>query len=243
MTSSASRLLTAAAVLFAAAAFPGVAPVFGAAAPAPGQGAPARLTERATAAIAERWGVTPGAIVLSWGRVPEGLGPFEVEAPIRLSGRGQDGRFAVVLLPGRGRAITLVARAGHRDSIAVAVRSLENGHRLTAADVRHEARVTWGPPAADAEERPGVDWIVRRALAAGEPLQRPGVAPPELVAAGEPVKLVWSRGTVSIALDGRALHGASRGETVSARVPGRTERVRGIVIAPGTAELASEVNR
>jgi flagella basal body P-ring formation protein FlgA len=68
---------------------------------------------------------------------------------------------------------------------------------------------------------------------------RPAVAPPPLVAAGEPVRMVWRQGGVNIVLEGIALNGARRDEVVRARVQGRSGRLAGRAIAPGVVELGT----
>ncbi len=250
MTSSANSFRAAAAALTALAVLAwgttaGAAPsVRGAlAAPSRETGPGERITVRARGAIAERWGVDPNAIVIEWGTTPGVLAPELAEAPLRLAGRGADGRFALVLVPEARRVVALLLRAGLGDSVPVAARALEQGRRLEQEDLRLEGRVHWGPPLATAPERAGLGWELRRPVAAGEPLVIPVVQSPQLVEAGDCIRLVWERGTVSVAMEGTALQSARRGETISARVPGRTDRVRGVVVARGTAELISEVIR
>jgi flagella basal body P-ring formation protein FlgA len=106
-----------------------------------------------------------------------------------------------------------------------------------------ESRVCWGPPAPPAEFRPGPGWEVRRALAAGEALARPAVAPPMFVMAGEPVRLVWTEGAVQVSTVGIALNRARQGEWVRARVEGKADRLVGTAAATGTVVISSGGDR
>jgi flagella basal body P-ring formation protein FlgA len=81
---------------------------------------------------------------------------------------------------------------------------------------------------------------VRRALAVGEPLEWPAVAAPSLIASGDPVRLTWKRGDITISMAGIALNSAAAGEQVRARIPGRSLRVYGTATGPGTADLTGE---
>ena len=163
--------------------------------------------------------------------------------PFRVTGRGLSGWLVVVFDPSSLDAVAVRLRAGVEDTVPVAARPLAAGARLTAADLRPESRVCWGPPAPSSEPRPGPGWEVRRALAAGEVLARPAVAPPTLVQAGEPVRLVWGGGAVQVSVVGIALNRARQGELVRARVEGRSDRLVGIATATGTAVISSGGDR
>jgi flagella basal body P-ring formation protein FlgA len=84
---------------------------------------------------------------------------------------------------------------------------------------------------------------VRRGLATGEALARPAVAPPLLVEAGEPVRLVWGAGAVQVSVVGIALNRARQGESVRARVEGRSDRLVGTATATGTVVISSGGDR
>ena len=207
--------------------------------------APAAVPDSAAACVstwlARQWSVSERAVRLEWGRLsgalPGGAAPF------RVTGRGVAGWLVVVFDPSGRDAVAVRLRAGVEDSVLVAARPLVAGTLLDPADVRLEPRVHWGPPAPPSESRPGPGWEVRRALATGEALERPAVAPPTLVVAGEPVRLVWAGGAVQVSVVGIALNRASQGELVRARVEGRSDRLVGTATATGTVVISSGGDR
>ena len=207
--------------------------------------APVTVPDSAAAGVrtwlAQEWGVSESAVHLEWGRLLEAL-PGGAPS-FRVTGRGVAGWLVVVFDPSGRDAVAVRLRAGVEDTVRVAARPLAAGTRLGPADVREELRVCWGPPATSSESRPGPGWEVRRALAAGEALAPPAVAPPMLVAAGEPVRLVWASGAVQVSVVGVALNRARQGELVRARVEGRSDRLVGTAIATGTAVISSGGDR
>ncbi len=200
-------------------------------------GVPPALEARVAAAIAGVWHVPAESVRLEWPRttLPDSL---PTDALLRLVGEGRDG-WQVVRLGSGPTARALRVRAGRMDTVRVAARALAAGSRLAADDLRSELRPCWGAPAARSDELPAAGWRVCRALAAGETVDRPAVVPPVLVAAGDPVRLVWCRGDVNVSLAGTALNAARRGEVVRARVQGRAGALAGTVTGPGTAVLTS----
>jgi flagella basal body P-ring formation protein FlgA len=207
--------------------------------------APAAVPDSAAAGVstwlAREWGVSERAVRLEWGR-PSGALPGGA-LPFRVTGRGVAGWLVVVFDPSGRDAVAVRLRAGVEDTMLVAARPLVAGTILGPADVRPESRVCWGPPAPPSESRPGPGWEVRRALATGEALARPAVAPPLLVEAGEPVRLVWGAGAVQVSVVGIALNRARQGEPVRARVEGRSDRLVGTATATGTVMISSGGDR
>jgi flagella basal body P-ring formation protein FlgA len=197
---------------------------------------PAALAARVGAVVAERWGVAPAAVRLEWPRVAA-VPDLPDDAPLALLGAGRDGWY-VVRATGPAGAVALRVRAGTADTVTVAARPIAAGARLAAADLRREPRPGWGPPRARTDETM-VGWEARRALAEGETVARPAALPPLRIAPGQPVRVSWNRGPVSLALTGVALNGAREGGTVRVRVEGRTEPLTGVVSGPGTAVLST----
>ncbi|HEY8470461.1 MAG TPA: flagellar basal body P-ring formation chaperone FlgA [Longimicrobiales bacterium] len=194
------------------------------------------LASRVQRAIAERWGVEPGAVRLEWPAVDAGVAPAD-DAVFELVGTGAGGTWWLVLRePGQGaRAARVRIRAGVEVEEAVAARRLERGAVLVEEDIERRSAVHWGAPPPDA---PAVTagWVARRVIPAGEPLRPPAVAPPLLIDAGELVQVIVRRGTVEVTLRARAAGPAAAGERVAVRTEaGR--RLEGIAIAPGTVRI------
>ncbi len=208
-----------------------------AAAPDSGAGAPEPARMAVAERIAESWRVSPADLRLEWGRV-EGAIPIGDSVQVRVSGRGTGGWFVAVFTPPSGDPVAVRVRAGVWDTVAVAARPLASGACLSPGDVRYEPRVRWAPPTTDTIERAGPGWEVRRALATGDEATWPAVVQAPLVKLGDPVRLLWQRGPVSLEIAATALHAARRGERLYARADGSTQRLSGTVIGPGTARLA-----
>ncbi|MFZ5624804.1 MAG: flagellar basal body P-ring formation chaperone FlgA [Gemmatimonadota bacterium] len=196
---------------------------------------PAWLEQRARAAVSERWQVPPTTLRFAWGRVS--AWPATPAGRVRLAGSGKDGWFVLLLEAPGAAEFAVRVRAGVEDTARVAARDLPAGTILSPEDVAREVTVHWGAPAGDAPE-PGPGWTVRRPVARGDALRVPAVVPPPAVRAGDPVRFTWTRGAVTVVLDGTALNDARLGEPVRGRVDGRNERVAGTAIGQGLARLA-----
>lgn len=100
-------------------------------------------------------------------------------------------------------------------AVAVAARPIARGRPVTADDVRIDrldlTRVSGTVYGAD----DGFDGSVAvRAIAAGEPLRRDLLRPPPVMAAGDPVKVVYDGNGFAVSIDGKALAPAGDGQTV-----------------------------
>jgi flagella basal body P-ring formation protein FlgA len=196
---------------------------------------PPRLAARVADAVARAWGVDTAGLVLSWGS--GSLADMPDTAAFRLFGRGDGGWFAVTVEPANRPPKAIRLRAGTAVSRVVAARALRPGMRLTEADLRQEPALRWGPPPAAEEPVPAPGWIVKRMVSPGDPLDRMRVEPPPVVAAGQPVRVSWNQGNVSIALEGTALNDATLGGTVRVRTGERVGVLTGTVTAPGEARM------
>jgi flagella basal body P-ring formation protein FlgA len=196
---------------------------------------PARFAARVAAEVARTWGVGAEGLVLNFGT--GSLAGVPDSSPFRLLGAGESGWFALVAEPVGMRPVAVRLRAGRTITRQVASRALRTGVRLVAEDIREEPHLVWGPPSAEAAGGVSPGWVVRRTLSPGTPLDAAHVAPPPLIEAGQPVKVYWQEGAVSIALDGTAMNDAAMGESVRVRTGGRTGVVRGRVTASGEARM------
>ncbi len=191
-------------------------------------GAPAGLAiaEAVAQAVAARWGVAAARVRVE--PSPPAQWPAAADA-VRLLGDGQDGTW-IVACTAAGVEKRLLVRAGVLATVQVAAHDLERGATLSAADMRLDSELQWGPPRTTTEPVSG--WTVKRRISAGEPLRSPAVEPPLAVRPGDTVQLIVTRGQVTITLSGRAAGAAPLGGRVSVRAAtGRL--LEGTVIAPG----------
>jgi flagella basal body P-ring formation protein FlgA len=198
---------------------------------------PASLAAAVRASIADRWSVDSARVRLEWGSVP-GAATLSAGMPFRLLGKGTDGWFVTLFEPAAGSPVAIRVRAGVFDSVSVATRTLAGGVELTTADMRREARILWGSPATDTLA-PAEGWLTRRPLAAGDVFGPATATPPQVVRAGDAVRLEWSRGGVIVALDGIALGSGALGQIVRVRIAERGGQRSGRVSGPNAVRLDS----
>ncbi len=197
------------------------------------------LESRVRAAVAERWGVDAVVVRLEWGQVREPRA-VPADAPFRLIGSGAGGSWVVAFEPAGDAPLHVRVRAGTEVERAVAARDLERDVVLAEGDIAYRSVVEWGAPRAAEAVRPG--WVTRRRIALGQPLEAPAVAPPPVVRAGEPVRAVWTRGAITLSLEGVALGTAAVGEKVSFRTEsGR--RLLGVAAGPALIHIAEKPGR
>jgi flagellar basal body P-ring formation protein FlgA len=124
-------------------------------------------------------------------------------------------------------------RAGRR--LPVAARALARGVVLSESDISMVPHAEVPNGNVPNGETPNAGWVTRRAIAAGEVLRAPAVAPPTVVEAGRPVDLVWRDGTLELRLRGVAANSAPLGGRVAVRVDRR--RYEGIAAGPAVVRL------
>lgn len=193
-----------------------------------------RLSRRVAQAIGREWDVDTGRVVLSWGSGT--LGQVPDTAGFKLVG-GDAGWFSLQMGSGRGVVAWLRVRAGVTIEQQVATRALTAGSVIRAEDLRLEPRIHWGPPSAGPDRVVEAGWVVKRPIARGEPLEGFRVAPPPVVSAGKPVRMLFNAGNVSVALEGVALNDAAVGQPVRVRTSSRIGTVAGTAVAPGEARM------
>ena len=117
-------------------------------------------------------------------------------------------------------------------------RSLSRGDTLLESDI--EMRDTtvsdrrYG--ALQDSDRARAGWIARRAIAAGELLRTPSVAPLPAVTSGTTVSVIYQDGPVRLVMTGIATNSAPIGAPVSVRID-HTRRLEGVASAPNTVRL------
>jgi flagellar basal body P-ring formation protein FlgA len=122
-----------------------------------------------------------------------------------------------------------------RDKVPVAARDLARGAVLSSSDIKWaDTTLTDGTVPEAAKVAPG--WVARRIIRAGEILQEPGVAQPDLVSAGDAVDVVYSTPGVAIKVRGTAIGRGAKGDEVYVRLDNR-RRLRGIIAGPNTVRV------
>ncbi|MBK1659942.1 flagellar basal body P-ring formation chaperone FlgA [Paracraurococcus ruber] len=89
-------------------------------------------------------------------------------------------------------------------------------------------------------ERRIVGLEVKRRVPAGQPITERDVGERDLVRAGQPVRVFWKNGGMSLELQGKALEGGALGNTVRVHNPQSGRTFRASVVADGTAEVQGE---
>jgi flagella basal body P-ring formation protein FlgA len=119
--------------------------------------------------------------------------------------------------------------------VPVAARALARGAILGDSDITLVPTSTVRATPATAARIAERGWTTRRAIAAGELLREPAVAPPTAVTAGSTVDLLWRDGDLELRLRGVAANSAPIGGRVAVRVGRR--RFEGIATAAAVVRL------
>jgi flagellar basal body P-ring formation protein FlgA len=126
------------------------------------------------------------------------------------------------------------------DRVAVAAHDLPRGTVLSAADISWTTdSVAQRAPVRTSKRKvspvaPG--WVVRRNIRAGEPLNEPGVARPDLIATGDQVDVVYHDDGISIKLRGTAVGSGAQGDEIYVKLDNR-RRLRGVVESVNTVRI------
>ncbi len=198
---------------------------------------PEPLTAAVAGAVARAWSADSAAVRLEWGAVPAAAA-LTATTPFRLVGRGDHGTYVVLFEPAASSSAAVRVRAGVVDTMPVATRAIPKDVTIAAADIERRSSVRWGAPSR--ESAVSVEgWVTRRPVAAGEAIDAGNAAPPAIIRAGDSVQLEWSRGAVTVALEGVAMNAAGMGEPVKVRLPNRGGQRSGRVTGPGAARIGS----
>lgn len=117
-------------------------------------------------------------------------------------------------------------------------RALQRGETLTPSDFVLADTVivwTWKQPSTDTMTAVS-GWTVRRAIAAGEFMHGPSIAPSSVISLGSTVKAIWQDGNVRLTLTGTATNNAALGAAVGVRID-KNRRLDGIAIGPNTVRI------
>lgn len=181
--------------------------------------------------------------VLSTRDVPLSLGVVVLVTVLLLlhtSAGAQATAFAgtAVVRTGRRADSTPVAPGTAQVTWPRATRALPRGETLGAGDFTLADTVIawhWNRVQPDST-RAVIGWVTRRAIAAGEFLRSPSIAPANVVTAGTTVTVLWNDGTLRLTLKGTATNNAALGAPVGVRID-RNRRLDGLAVAPNTVRL------
>ena len=141
--------------------------------------------------------------------------------------------FACVAHDARAQGAAHAPGVGVR--IPVAARNIARGAVLSAGDIKWaDTTLSDGSIPEAARVSPG--WVARRVIHAGEILQEPGVAMPDLVRPGDAVDVIYSNAGVAIRVRGTAIGRGVKGDEVYVRLDNR-RRLRGIIAGPNTVRV------
>lgn len=139
-------------------------------------------------------------------------------------------------------ALMCVVHSAHAQSsshtairIPVAAHDLMRGTILSSSDIRwSDTTLADGSIPEAASVAPG--WVARRVIRAGEILQEPGVAKPDLVNAGDAVDVIYSTPGVAIRVRGTAIGRGGKGDEVYVKLDNR-RRLHGVIAGPNTVRV------
>ena len=120
--------------------------------------------------------------------------------------------------------------------IPIAARDLMRGAVLSSSDIKWADTTLSDGSIPDAATAVAPGWVARRVIRAGEILQEPGVAQPDLVNAGDAVDVVYNGPGVSIKTHGTAAGHGRKGDEVFVRLDNR-RRLHGIITAQNTVTV------
>ena len=177
----------------------------------------------------------------------DGEGPVLL-APVDLNGQAtaldvtfdpRSRRVAgLISLGERQASLRVSGLAVEMREVAVLVRTLNKGEPVAAADVAVERRPRDGaPPDAQASAAGAAGEVAQRTLAAGSVLRIGDTAPPDLVARGEPVTIVYETPGVSLSMRGQASESGRLGATVSVVNVASKKSLQAVVVGPGRVSV------
>ena len=135
-------------------------------------------------------------------------------------------------------SIAADARGTARVTWPKALHALQRGDTVHAEDyVLADTVIVWHWNSMQPDTTRAIaGWVTHRAIAAGEFLRTPAVAPASVVTLGSAVTVVWLDGSLRLTLKGTATNNAALGAPVGVRID-KNRRLDGIAVAPNTVLL------
>ena len=130
------------------------------------------------------------------------------------------------------------ANAQARMTWPKSTRALLRGETLRADDyVLADTVIVWHWSTPSTDTITAVSgWVTRRAIAQGEFMHPPSIAPANAITMGSMVKVLWQDGPVRLTLTGTATNNAPLGAPVGVRID-KNRRLDGIAVGPNTVRL------
>ena len=176
------------------------------------------------------------------GDAPVLLAPLDLDgqaAAVDVTYDPRSRRVAGLIVLGERQASLRVAGvAVETREVAVLTRSLNRGEAIASADLSIERRPRDAVPA-DVQGAPGLvqGQVAQRSLSAGSVLRSGDVAPPDLVARGESVAIVFETPGVSLSMRGVANESGRLGASVSVTNGASKKVLQAVVIGPGRVSV------
>ncbi|GEO99746.1 flagellar basal body P-ring formation chaperone FlgA [Methylobacterium haplocladii] len=170
------------------------------------------------------------------------LAPVELDGPANALDVTYDARShriaGLIVLGERQASLRVTGQVVEIREVAVLTRALNRGDAIAAADLTLERRPreTLG---ADALGNGGsvAGQVAQRSLSAGSVLRTGDVAPPDLVARGDAVAIVFETSGVSLSMTGVANENGRLGASVSVTNPASKKMLQATVIGPGRVSV------
>ncbi|MEE7459072.1 flagella basal body P-ring formation protein FlgA [Methylorubrum populi] len=144
----------------------------------------------------------------------------------------------LIVLGERQASLRVVGLALETREVAVLTRSIPRGERVSSADLSLERRPRDAVPA-DMQGAPSliVGQVAQRPLSAGSVLRSGDVAPPDLVARGDSVAIVFETPGVSLTLRGVANESGRLGASVAVMNAASKKVLQAVVVGPGRVSV------
>ncbi len=194
-------------------------------------------------ALETGFGLDPRTIAVRLdGETPVLLAPVDLDGQANALDVTYDPRTrrlaGLIVLGERQTSLRVSGQALEIREVAVLMRSLNRGETIAAEDLTIERRPREAVPAdAQGIAAPVAGQVAQRSLSAGSILRSGDVAPPDLVARGDAVTIVYETPGVVLSLRGIANEGGRLGATVSVVNSASKKVLQAVVTGPGRVSV------
>ncbi|AWN38947.1 flagellar basal body P-ring formation chaperone FlgA [Methylobacterium radiodurans] len=174
------------------------------------------------------------------GEAPVLLAPTDLDgqvAALDLTYEPRTRRFAALISLGERQAsLRVTGVAVELREVAILTRAVTRGERLSDTDFALERRPREGAPQ-DALAQPAIGEVAQRALGAGTVLRTGDTAPPELVARGEMVTILYEAPGITLSMRGIASEPGRLGAVVTVVNAVSKKVLQAIVVGQGRVSV------